>query len=308
MANRLFISTVFSLWLVSMSWLFVEKVLPSLQDGDPPGIAVREFDKPVGWRVEWRGHEVGHAISVRNDGVGGTMELHNRVVLDDIPLMDFAPIWMRHAVGDIGRLRFDARTRMEFDSLGQFSAFESRFSVNDAPSVVRMSGRVDGAALALKVHSGDSDYSTKVHVGSENSLSETLFPDPRLKNLYVNRSWREEVFSPFRPHTHPTEMVEAQVLGEETITIDGEMYRTMRVDYQSASAAGIAQGARLQATSWVDSDGQVVQRDVFLGRSKLRFVRLPDELAAKKAREYFPTLSVLGASGGGLDAMHPNDR
>ncbi len=292
MANRMFVAAVFSLWLGSMSWLFVDRVLPSFNEGEPPKALGHEPGKAVGWLVQWKGRDVGQAVSIRAEGVGGTSEIHNRVRLEDIPLMDLAPAWMRHAVGDFGRLEFDASTRVEFDSLGTFSAFESKIRVNDIPSVLQMSGRVKEGSLRLKVRSGEAMYSPRVQLTNQAALSEALFPDPLLKNLRVGRTWREEVYSPFRPPTNPTEIVEAKVIGKESIEINGERVRVMCVEYLTASASGVSHASRRQAKSWVDMDGVVVQRDVYLGRSKLRFVRLPDETSAALSDELFPGLKV----------------
>ncbi|MEM9352477.1 MAG: hypothetical protein AAGA92_05650 [Planctomycetota bacterium] len=298
MANRMFVAAVFSLWLGSMSWLFVDRVLPSFYEGEPPTALAHEPGKAVGWLVQWKGRDVGQAVSIRADGVGGTSEIHNRVHLNDIPLMDLAPAWMRHAVGDFGRLEFDATTRVEFDSLGTFSAFESKIQVNDIPSVLQMSGRVKEGHLKLKVRSGETVYSPNVQLSNQAALSEALFPDPLLTNLREGRTWREEVYSPFRPPTHPTEPVEARVLGKETIEVNGERVKVMCVEYLSASSSGISQASRRQAKSWVDMNGVVMQRDVYLGRSKLRFVRLPDETSAALSDEFFPALKLSGVRAG----------
>ena len=52
MGNGLFVAFVVLIWLGSMSWLLVEKILPSFIDGEPPTTAGFETGKPVVWRVD----------------------------------------------------------------------------------------------------------------------------------------------------------------------------------------------------------------------------------------------------------------
>src|SRR4029079_8639967 len=117
MANRIFVGAVVVLWLRSMSWLMIDKVLPSLHEGEAPLAAGYENGVPVAWRVYWGDRPVGHAASIRLPGVLGTTNIRNRVVLEDVPLLDLVPALMRKVVGDIGSMKFDAQTRLEFDSL-----------------------------------------------------------------------------------------------------------------------------------------------------------------------------------------------
>jgi len=287
MANRVFVFAVIVLWLGSMSWLVVDRILPSFYDGQPPVAEGFETAKAVAWRVEWAGLPVGWAASVRLAGVAGTTDLHNRIVLKDIPLMDLAPTWMRAAVGQLGNMTFDARTRIEFDSLGNFSSFESRISVNDMPSVLKMSGRVEDSDLELNVQSGDLSYSTPVHLPNRTALNEVLFPDAQLSRMYVGRCWQEEIYSPFRSPNDPVELVRAEVVSQELIEYQGEIRQVLRVEFRGMAGVGVPQNAQLQAVAWVNPTGTVLQRDVLLGSSRLRFVRLSDEEAQRIGTDFF---------------------
>ena len=90
--------------------------------------------------------------------------------------MELSPGWMRRAVGNLGNMTFDALTRIEFDSLGNFSAFESRIALNDIPSVLSITGRVKDSNLELKIRSGDISYPTSVYLPDSKALNEALFP------------------------------------------------------------------------------------------------------------------------------------
>jgi hypothetical protein len=295
MANRVFVLVVIGLWLSSMSWLVVERILPSFYSGEPPIEQAYETGEAVAWQVEWGGEPVGVAASVRLPGVAGTTDLYNRVLLTEIPLIELAPAWMRPTIGNLGDITFDAYTRIEFDPLGNFSAFHSRISINDLPSMLNIAGRVEDSYLQLKVQSGDISYTSPIYLPDSKSLNEVLFPDARLPNMYVGRSWQEEIYSPFHSPGDPVELVKAEVVSAEAIQFDGEIRKTLRIEYRAMSRAGIPQEARLQAESWVDASGDVLRRDVFLGSSKLRFTRLDEEAAKKAGLELLKDLVHTGA-------------
>lgn len=295
MANRIFVLAVVVLWLSSMTWLVTERILPSFFEGEPPAAEAYETGQAVAWEVQWEGKPVGHAASVQLSGVGGATELHNRVVLNDIPLMDLAPTWMRSAIGDLGEITFDARTRIEFDAIGNFSAFESRISVNDLPSVLNISGRVENSFLELHVRSGDISYTTPIYLPDSKALNEVLFPDARLPQMYVGRKWREEIYSPFHSPGNPVELVQAEVVSAEGIQYDNELRRTLRIEYRTMTGSGVPQEARLQAESWVEPAGNVLRRDVYLGSSKLRFTRLENSDATQVGGRLLEDLIRTGA-------------
>jgi hypothetical protein len=287
MANRIFVSAVVILWLCSMTWLFTDRILPTFQGGQPPSLETFENGRAIAWEVEWGGEKVGSAASVRVPGAGGSVELHNRISLENMPIIDLAPAWMRMAVPSLGDMAFDVISRIEFDSLGNFSSFNSRVVLNDMPSVLKLSGRVKDSYLRLNVVSGQLPYEVVVYLPDSKSLNEALFPGGELPYMYVGRQWQEEVYSPFRATGDPIELVHAEVVSEESMEYCGESRRVLRVEYHGMIGSGISDKARLQAVSWVEPTGMVLRRDVYLGTSKLRFNRLSDVTAAKIGEELF---------------------
>ncbi len=289
MGNRLFISAVLLLWCSSMTWLVVDKILPSFFGGKPPATSGLETGKAVAWRVKWAGRPVGWAASLRMHGTSNTTELRNRVILQDVPLSDLAPTWMRTVVGSFGNMKFDTQTLIELDSLGNFASFGSRVAVNDVPSVFRISGRMKDSQLVFKVRSGSLTYTTQAYIPNQAALSEALFPDARLPYMYVGRHWQKEVFSPFRSPGAPVELVEAEVVAIESLQYGDETIRVMRIDYRSLPGPGIPEDNRLQAVTWVEPKmGMVLRQDVYIANSKLRFERLPEEVASQIGLEFFP--------------------
>lgn len=283
MANRVFVFAVVVLWLGSMSWLLVGKILPSIKDGEPPIAAGYEPNVPVAWKVTWGDKEVGFAASMRTPGVLGTTNLENRVVLEDVPLLDLVPALMRRVVGEMGSMKFDARTVLEFDSLENFSSFRSTVAINEVSSVLELHGKVNGAFLDLKVKFGEMEYEPKIPIANQAALSEALFPDAKLPYLYVGRSWSEEIYNPFHAPSAPVETIDVEVTGIETLLFDGENHRVLRVEFSGQPAPGVPEDARLQAIAWVrQSDGVVLRQDVLISSSKLRFDRLSEKEAAEQ--------------------------
>jgi hypothetical protein len=287
MANRIFVFAVVLLWLSSMTWLFTDRILPTFQDGQPPSVETFENGQAVAWEVEWGGEKVGSAASVRVPGAGGSVELHNRISLENMPIIDLAPAWMRMAVPTLGDMSFDVISRIEFDSLGNFSSFNSRVVLNDMPSVLKISGRVKDSYLRLNVVSGQLPYEVPVYLPDRRALNEALFPGGELPYMYVGRQWQEEVYSPFRATGDSVELVHVEVVSEESLEYCGESRRVLRVEYHGMIGSGISDKARLQAVSWVEPSGAVLRRDVYLGNSKLRFNRLSDAEANQIGQQLF---------------------
>lgn len=287
MANRLFVGSILTLWIGSMTWLLMTKILPSLGGGEPPIAAGLDADVPVAWRVDWADTHVGYAATLLQEGVERTTEVRSRVRLENVPLMELAPSWMKDVVGDIGKLKFDAKTRMEFDSLDNFTAFESSIAVNDVPGIVKMNGRVEDSYLQLRIRSGELKYSPAVYVADRSALNEALFPDAKLPYLYEGRRWHEKSYNPFRAPNSPVEVVEVQVVSSEKIDYryDDQLRRVLKVEYRSPPGPGVSSEARLQAVSWVEPDGTVLRQDVFISGAKLRFERLPAERALEVGQE-----------------------
>ena len=292
MGNRVFVSAVVVLWLSSMTWLVTERVLPSMAGGEPPAIEKFKTGETVAWNVSWSNRHVGQAASLRVPGADGTVEIHNRIALEDVPIAELAPTWMRIAVPSLGNMSLIVASRVEFDSLGNFSSFHSKVALNDMPSVLRISGRVDDSYLKLKVHSGQIPYEVSLYIPEEGALNEALFPGAELPYMYMGRSWQEEVYSPFRASGDPIEILSAKVVSEEQIQYEGESRRVFRVEYHSMFGSGISEKARLQAVSWVEPAGAILRRDMLVGESRLSFTRIPPGEADAVGDVFFESLAI----------------
>lgn len=292
MGNRIFVGVVVLLWTGTMSWLMVARILPPFFNGDPPGHGVLQRDEPVCWDIEHDGQLVGHAVSQAVPGAMGTTEIHSRVLLDGLEVRKLAPQWMNTLVQGLGEISLDTRSRIVLDSLNNLSSFETRVRLNDLPLVMRVSGRVDGPNLQLKIRSGDVTHTVKYPAPSNSLIASELIPEPKLLSVYVGRKWQQEIYSPFRPPTDSMEILQAAVVEESWFERRGERQRVKRIEYRAMSPAGVAADNMLRAMVWVGDDGTVLRQDLYLMETKLRFERRSEPHMLKRAEELLDIKSV----------------
>lgn len=285
MGNRIFVGVVVLLWMSTMSWLMVARILPPFFNGEPPGHGVAVQQEPVFWDIEHDGRAVGHAVSKAVPGAMGTTEIHSRVQLNDLEIRKLAPQWMSTIVRAIGAISLDTRSRTVIDSLGNLASFETRVQLNDLPLVMKVVGRVDGPDLLLKVTSGDVTHTFRYPVPKNSLLASELIPEPRLLQVYVGRKWQQEIYSPFRPPSDSLEILQAEVVEEDWFDKRGQRIRARKIEFRAMSPAGVATDNTLRAALWVSEDGTVLRQDLHLMDTTLRFERRDEPHMLKLAEE-----------------------
>jgi hypothetical protein len=292
MGNRIFVGVVVMLWLGTMSWLMVARILPPFFQGEPPGHGVIVGDTPVLWEIEYDGRQVGHAVSQAVPGALGTTEIHSRVLLNGIDIRRLAPQWMSTLVRGLGEISFDTRTSLVLDSLGKLSSFDTRVWLNDLSLVMKVLGRIEGAELLLTLQTGEITHETRYPVPDKSQLSSELIPEPKLLQVYVGRRWQQEVYSPFRPPSNSIEILQAEVVEEGWLERNGDRARARKIEYRSLPPAGVAAGNTLRSVVWVDDEGTVLRQDMYLMDVKLRFERRTDPGMLALAEELLDLESV----------------
>lgn len=285
MGNRIFGVVVILLWATTMSWLLTAKILPPMFRGEPPPEDASGKGAPVAWRIVLKDRPCGYAVTQSVDGALNTTEVHTRVVLEEIPIAEIAPRWMVALVNDIGEIRLDMRSRTTLDSFGNLASLETRMSLNDMPSAVRVAGRVTDGKLKIRLRSGDIERRAEYPWRQGGLLAGELAPEAKLLHLEVGKRWRKEVYSPLGAPHHPVELVEAEVVSRESIWIGGTVVDTRRIEFRSVPTAGVSNENRLRAIMWVDLDGRVLRHDAYFMNTKLRFERVSDEESARLAAE-----------------------
>jgi hypothetical protein len=295
MGNRIFTVVVTLLWASTMSWLLVAKILPPFFGGEPPYLGSLLRQRIVCWEIECLEKPVGWAVSQAVPGTLDTTEIHSRVIVEDIPLREMAPQWMSSVVSSLGPIRLDMRNRVALDSLSQLTWFDTKVRLNEMPTVIKMIGRVKDSGLHVQFETGDFSHEVRYPTPNKSMLGGELTPDAKLLQMYVGRRWQKEVYSPFRTPNQSIELVQAEVVAEETIHYDGKLVNTKRVDYRSLSSAGVSEDDTLRARAWVADDGLVLRQDVYMMNVRLRFNRKQDRESQRLAAELLDLKSVATA-------------
>jgi hypothetical protein len=303
MSSRWFNAAVVGFWLLTMSWLVWEKILPSLVVGDPPTyrtiLADRESrDAPVNWSISLNDTPLGWAEARNRVLDNGVTEMSSHVRLNRLPLSEIAPGWMNSLMNllagsqEWGELELvvDAQSNLEIDPLGRPIGFHSRALLGDRNSLpddrqhdttvvpgavqVTMQGVVEGSQLKLKVRTGQLVYNTTAYLPPNALISDALSPQGRLPDLRVGQSWTMPVYSPLRPPTTPVEVLKATVERREPILWREQVVGTYVIVFRNDPGVELSNHQVARAKAWVRSDGTVLKQEVTLMSSRLTFERL----------------------------------
>ena len=274
-------------WCVTSGWLLVEKILPSLAPGSPPGYqAIYTSDSgliPVAWTVHWNDQPLGWAIAESQRTPLGGLVVDSRMHFDRLPLDEILPAWtsllVRKALPQGGGLTFDARGRLAIDPAGDLRSFMSVVNVPGSTEQVLLNGTVDAGAVRVQVQTGEIRYETTWHLPDRMMIGDELSPQATMPGLFEGRRWTVPIYSPLRAGGTPIEILHAEVGPEETIYWEGRLVRVHPVAYREDPASRREPRSRL----WADRTGRVLRQEALLLGAKLAFVRRSDEAAARLA-------------------------
>lgn len=274
-------------WCVTSGWLLVEKILPSLAPGSPPGYqAIYTSDSgliPVAWTVQWNDRPLGWAIAESQRTALGGLLVDSRMHFDRLPLDEIVPAWtsllVRKALPQEGQLAFDARGRLAIDAAGDLRSFMSIVNVPGSTEQLLLNGTVDAGTVRVQVQAGEMRYETTRHLPDWMMIGDELSPQATMPGLFAGRRWTVPIYSPLRTGGSPIEILHAEVAPEETIYWEGRLVRVHPVAYREDPASHREPRSRL----WVDRTGRVLRQESMLLGSRLSFVRRSDEAAAQLA-------------------------
>ena len=288
MGSRTFHIAIILFWLTSMTWLIVAKVLPPLLVGEPPTYrsTMSEPSKVIAWEIYWNDKPLGWAAT-RTDMLESEMsEIHNRVVLEELPLGELLPSWLNMLVRHrVGHLDLDAYTRMDIDPLGHLDGFRSTVKLSGISNVVQMRGRVQDGNLNTSVQVGEINYDNKFTLEPGALVSGDFSPVSSLPGLRVGQTWTVRSFSPLKPPNGPMETLQAVVTGEEWVQWNDRELNALVVEYRSESGAGLTANGPPRSKMWVLPDGRIIRQEITVLTSVMRFIRLVDEQALQYADE-----------------------
>lgn len=303
MYGRWFNVAVIGFWLLMMSWLVGEKILPSLVVGDPPTYRTiledqKARETPVAWSLALNDAPLGWAEARNRTLDSGVTEMRSHVRIRRLPLAEITPGWMSSLLKLLAgsrewselELAVDAQSSLEIDPLGRPIGFYSRALLGDEGSLpdetrldsqsvpgtvqVTIQGVIDGAQMKLKVRTGQLIYNTTAYLPPNALLGDALSPQGRLPNLKVGQAWTMPVYSPLRPPTSPIEMLSAKVERRELMMWRERMVDVFVVVFRSDPAAELSSNQTTRAKAWVQSDGTVLKQEITLMSSRLTFERL----------------------------------
>jgi hypothetical protein len=270
-------------WCLTSGWLVLEKILPSLAPGSPPGYQAFYMSEnrlvPVAWTVLWNDQPLGWATSQSVRTEGGGMEVNSLLHFDRLPINEVLPAWaklfLRQSFDPKAAYALDARGHLSIDSKGDLQSFSSIVTLPATADRVFLDGRIEKGEVTVDVRAHGMNYTVSRHLPNHITIGDELSPQAMLPGLYPNRQWTVPVYSPLRPGQSPIQILHAKVTGEESIFWNDTLVRVDVVHYKDDPAAHREPKCRL----WVDRSGKVLKQESLLLGSKLVFMRRTDKAA-----------------------------
>ncbi len=297
MHSRWFNAAVILLWLSSMGWLLVEKVLPPMLVGHPPSyrtiLEAQQRDPLVGWMMRFDDRPLGWALSTTSSLPDDITEVRSWVHFDQLPLDDLTPGLLRALLRlveqPVGNLEMyaktmDAKNAVLIDPLGRLSSFRSEVRVMPLDSLITMQGTIEGTQLKLEINAGGLPYETERPIPRQSLLSDALSPQTQLPGIRPGQTWTVPVYSPLNLN-RPVEVLKATVEGTDPIVWNDRTVETLLVVYRSDPGYGLGGNDRPRGKLWVRPDGTVLKQHVMIYNSTMTFIRLPDDRAAALKRK-----------------------
>jgi hypothetical protein len=294
MQSRWFTATVIVLWLVTMTWLVKEKVLPPLLRGEPPNyadIARAQLNKSeVGWDILFNNRAVGWALTdAKAQQATGLTEIRGRVHFERLPLDELLSGWLQPLTGipdkHTEHLQIDVRSVLTLDPLGRLIRVDSVTRFEPSGWAVWVRGTVEAGQLQLQFHTENITVPFEMTLPPDALLSNLLQPQFQLPHLRLGQTWTVPVCTPFWPKKYPVDVVHATVENEEPLQWNGATENTWLVVYRDDPASGMGEKQGQRARIWVrkDPQGTVVKQEMTLPNSALlTFVRLSADEAKKR--------------------------
>jgi len=299
MQRPFFTPLVVGFWLVTTGWLVVEKILPSLSPGSPPGYQALYTSGnrliPVAWSVSWNDRPIGSATSSTERTADGGLVVVSLLHFDRLPIDEMLPRWtktlLRRALEqgqpdgspalDQGTpdgpdsLSFDARGRLSIDAEGRLKSFNSIVNLPGTTEKIFLNGSIEDDNLSISIHGRGLRYETRRYLPSNVMIGDELSPQATLPGLYTGRRWTVPVYSPLRPGHSPIEVLHAHVTEEETISWEDQLVHVHVVAYRDDPTSHREPRCRL----WVDGSGRVLRQEAALLGCRMTFLRRSDEEA-----------------------------
>jgi hypothetical protein len=310
MSSRWYSLAVVILWLTTMGWLVVKKILPQMLRGEQPSYQAVLTDTsggkaaPVGWRMSWNSRPLGWAVSTVTQLPSQMTEIRSRLCFENVPIDELLATWSK-LLGSLRglpslHLRVEAESTVTLDPLGHLVELDSALRAMPGQSLVRLRAAVEGRQLAisLRLPEGAGDVNDLKIPWSDDMLNDNLSPQTRLPELRPGQQWSVPSYSPLHAINprQPIEILLARVEKEkEAIIWNGKSEETLVVVYRTDATQT---EKNVRSRLWVRPDGTVLRQQLYLFDKALTFNRMTDDDASR----------LLESMVGGLDVRLPARR
>jgi len=293
MFGRIFNGLVVVFWMIAMTWLLAEKVIPPMLGGDPPDYqsvlapAAKE-NLPDAWKLRWKARTVGFAASRVEARPNGELDRLSYVEFEDLPLEAILSEMLGPVAAIVKPLIQNNRgldldmvvaSRMTFDADRRLARFETNIDLSDFRDFLRLEGTVqeDGkldivAQLSRGSFGSGQTFKHSVQLPPEALVEGSLSPRPELKGLYIGQTWTIPVFRSFPPNS-PIQILQAEVEKHEIIMWGSDEVETKLVVYRAEAGSGVQATREPISREWVRADGEVLRQQVRFSGLELTFER-----------------------------------
>lgn len=293
MFGRIFNGLVVVFWMIAMTWLLAEKVIPPMLGGDPPDyqsvlVPAAEETLPDAWKIRWKERTVGFAASRVEIRPDGELDRLSFVEFEDLPLESILSEMLGAVAAIVKPLLQNSRgldldmvvaTRMTFDEDRRLARFETNIDLGDFRDFLRLQGTVqeDGNLdIVAQLSSGNfgtgQTFKHSVQLPPEALVEGSLSPRPELKDLYLGQTWTIPVFRSFPPNS-PVQILQAEVEKHQIIMWGSDEIETKLVVYRTEAGSGVQATREPISREWVREDGAVLRQQVRFSGLELTFER-----------------------------------
>lgn len=293
MFGRTFNGLVVVFWMIAMTWLLAEKVIPPMLGGDPPDYqSVLEpttpEELPDAWKLRWKERTVGFAASRVELRPTGELDRLSFVEFEDLPLESILSEMLGPVAAIVKPLLQGSRgvdidmivaTRMTFDAQRRLSQFDTTIDLSGFPNFLRLEGTVqdDGKlTIVARLSSGGSEsgqsFKHSIQLPPEALVEGAFSPRPELRGLYVGQKWTIPVVRSFALNS-PVQMLQAEVEQHDIILWGADEVETKLVVYRTEAGSGVQATRDPISREWVRDDGAVLRQQVRFSGLELTFER-----------------------------------
>lgn len=293
MFGRIFNGLVVVFWMIAMTWLLAEKVIPPMLGGDPPDYQsalepATQEKLPDAWKLRWKERTVGYAASRVEERATGELDRMTFVEFKDLPLESILSEMLGPVAAIVKPLLQSSHgldldmivaTRMTFDRDHKLSRFDTTIDLSDYQDFLRLEGTVqeDGKLeIVAKLSSGNSgpgqSLKHSVQLPPEALIEGALSPRPELKGLYIGQKWTIPVVRSFAFNS-PVQILQAEVEQHDIIMWGSEEVETKLVVYRTEAGSGVQATREPISREWVRDDGEVLRQQVRFSGLELTFER-----------------------------------